>query len=162
MFCYKTLLQSASLVLLTLFYILLFSVHIVNVNVAKSSTVLDNLSVKKKYIYIFFVRVKAVIWETLCTCYFCSMSLSFFFAKALHFKRWVQGSPMTCALMVSSLRLSTCLIYDKWVQVIYCSLSWHWYIFETRNLLDRIDFIMFLVANEKQCLSVVLITRHFL
>ena len=46
--------------LLSLFYILLFSIHIVNVNVAKSSTVLDNLRMKKN-IYIFFVRVKAVI-----------------------------------------------------------------------------------------------------
>ena len=37
----------------SLFYILLFSVHIVNVNAAKSSTVLDNLSVNiYRYIYI--------------------------------------------------------------------------------------------------------------
>ena len=37
----------------------------------------------------------------------------FFFTKAPHFKWWLQGSPMTCALMVSSLRLSACFIYDK-------------------------------------------------
>ena len=53
-------------------------------------------------------------------------------------------------------------IYDKRAQVIYCSLSWHWYIFETSNLSDRIDFIMFPVANEKQRLSMALITRRFL
>ena len=39
---------------LSLFYILLFSVHIVNFNAAKSSTVLDNLSVNiHTYIYIY-------------------------------------------------------------------------------------------------------------
>ena len=39
----------------SLFYTLLFSVHIVNVNAAKSSTVLDNLIVNiYVYIYIFF------------------------------------------------------------------------------------------------------------
>ena len=37
----------------SLFYILLFSVHIVNVNAAKSSKGLDNLSVNI-YIYIYF------------------------------------------------------------------------------------------------------------
>ena len=37
----------------SLFYILLFSVHIVNVNEAKSNKGLDNLSVNI-YIYIFF------------------------------------------------------------------------------------------------------------
>ena len=80
----------------------------------------------------------------------------------LRFKRWVQGSPMTCALMVSSLMLSACFIYDKRARVIYFPLSWHWYIFETSNLSDRIGFIMFPVANEKQRLSVALITRRFL
>ena len=45
LFCYKTSLHSASLVSFSLFCILLFSVHIVNVNAAKSSTGLDNLSV---------------------------------------------------------------------------------------------------------------------
>ena len=38
----------------SLFYILLFSVHIVNVNAAESSTVLDNSSVKiHTYIYMY-------------------------------------------------------------------------------------------------------------
>ena len=37
----------------------------------------------------------------------------FFFTKALRFKQWVQGGPMTCALNVSSLRLSACFIYNK-------------------------------------------------
>ena len=111
-----------------------------------------------------------VMWETLRACYFRSTSLSctrflfffFFFTKALRFKRWMQGSLMTCALTISSLRLSACFIYDKRARVIYCSLRWHWYIFEKSNLSDRIDFIMFPVANEKQCLSVALITRRFL
>ena len=40
-------------------------------------------------------------------------SFFFFFTKAPHFKWWLQGSPMTCALMVSSLRLLACFIYDK-------------------------------------------------
>ena len=115
------------------------------------------------YIYMFFLRV--VIWETLRACYFHStcLSLTWFllFTKALRFKRWKLGSPKTCSLMVSSLRLSVCSIYDKRAWVIYCSLSWQWYIFETSNLSDRIDFIMFPVANEKQRLSVVLITRRF-
>ena len=38
--------------LFSLFYILLFSIHIVNVNVAKKGTVLGNLNVNK-YIYIY-------------------------------------------------------------------------------------------------------------
>ena len=69
-------------------------------------------------IYIFF-KVQVVIWETLHACYFRTTSLSrtwflfFFFTKAPHFKWWLQGSPMTCALMVSSLRLLACFIYDK-------------------------------------------------
>ena len=45
------------------------------------------------------------------------------------------------------------LFYDKRVWVIYCSLSWQWYIFETSNLSNRTDFIMFPVANEKRRLS---------
>ena len=64
--------------------------------------------------------------------------------------------------MVSSLRLSACFIYGERARVIYCSLSWHWYIFKTSNPSDRIDFIMFPVANEKQRLSVALKTRRFL
>ena len=66
---------------------------------------------------------------------------------------------MTCALMVSSLRPSACFIYDKRARVIYCS---HWCIFAPLHLSERIDFIMFPVANEKQRLSVALITRRFL
>ena len=106
-----------------------------------------------------------VIWETLRACYFRSTSLSrtrfLFFTKALRFKRRVKGSPMICALMISSLRPSACFIYDKRARVIYCSFSWHWYIFETSSLSDRINFIMFPVANEKQRLSVALIKRRF-
>ena len=66
------------------------------------------------------------------------------------------------ALMFSSLRLSACFIYDIRVWVIYCTLSWQWYIFETSSLSDRIGFIMFAVTNEKQCLSVAFLTGHFL
>ena len=113
-----------------------------------------------------WTQVQVVIWETLLACYFRSTSLSLtravrFFTKALRFKQWKLGSPMTCALMVSSLRLSACFIYDKRVWVIYCSLSWRWYIFETNNVSDKMGF-MFPVANEKQCVSVALITRRFL
>ena len=46
--------------------------------------------------------------------------------------------------------------------MIQCSLSRQKYIFETSNLSDRIDFIMFPVANEKKHLSVTLMTRRFL
>ena len=42
------------------------------------------------------------------------------FTKALRFKRWVRGSPLTCAIVVYSLRLSACFIYDKRARVIYC------------------------------------------
>ena len=48
----------------SLFYILLFSVHIVNVNAAKSSTVFYNLSVNIYiyiYIYIIVFKVQVVI-----------------------------------------------------------------------------------------------------
>ena len=62
--------------------------------------------------------------------------------------------------MVSFLRLSACYTYVERTWVIYCSLSWQWYIFKTSNLSERIDFIMFPVANEKQRLSVALITRR--
>ena len=41
------------------------------------------------------------------------LGIFFFFTKALRFKQWVQGGPMTCALNVSSLRLSACFIYNK-------------------------------------------------
>ena len=102
----------------SLFYILLFSVHIVDVNAAKSGSVLDNLRVNiYVYAYIHMFQVQVVIWETLCACYFRSTSLSLtrflFSTKALRFKRWKLGSPMTCALIVSSLRLSAFFIYDK-------------------------------------------------
>ena len=102
----------------SLFYILLFSVHIVDVNTAKSGSVLDNLRVNiYVYAYIHMFQVQVVIWETLRACYFRSTSLSLtrflFSTKALRFKRWKLGSPMTCALIVSSLRLSACFIYDK-------------------------------------------------
>ena len=53
LFCYKTSLHSASQVLFSLFYILLFSIHIVNVNMAKKGAVSDNLNVN---IYIFKFR----------------------------------------------------------------------------------------------------------
>ena len=39
--------------LFSLFYILLFSIHIVNVNVAKKGTVLGNLNVNKYIIYMY-------------------------------------------------------------------------------------------------------------
>ena len=102
----------------SLFYTLLFSVHIVDVNAAKNGSVLDNLRVNiYVYAYIHMFQVQVVIWETLCACYFRSTSLSLtrflFSTKALRFKRWKLGSPMTCALIVSSLRLSACFIYDK-------------------------------------------------
>ena len=98
------------------------------------------------YIYIFF-KFKVAILETLRVCYFRGTSLSrtrfLFFTKALRFKRWVQGSPMTCVLVISSLMLSACFIYDKRARAIYYSHSWHWYFFETSNLSDRIDLISF-------------------
>ena len=102
----------------SLFYILLFSVHIVDVNAAKNGSVLDNLRVNiYVYAYIHMFQVQVVIWETLRACYFLSTRLSLtrflFSTKALRFKRWKLGSPMTFALIVSSLRLSACFIYDK-------------------------------------------------
>ena len=63
----------------SLFYTLLFSVHIVNVNAAKSSTVLDNLSVniyRYLYTHIYFFKLKVAILETLRVCYFRGTSLS--------------------------------------------------------------------------------------
>ena len=89
------------------------------------------------------------------------LGIFFFFTKALRFKQWVQGGPMTCTLNVSSLRLSACFIYNKRAWVIYCSVSWHWYIFETSNLSDRIDFIMFPVSNEKQRLIEAFVTSVY-
>ena len=75
------------------------------------------------YIYIYFLFLRVVIWETLRACYFHSTSLSLtwflLFTKALRFKRWKLGSPMTFALMVSSLRLSVCFICDKRAWVIF-------------------------------------------
>ena len=64
------------------------------------------------YIYITVFKVQVVIWETLPTCYFHSTSLSptpflFFLPKNAFWTVGV-GIPMTCALMVSSLRLSAC------------------------------------------------------
>ena len=50
--------HSASLVFVSLFEILLFSVHTINVKAAKSGTGLDNLSVNIYiyiYIYIYFI-----------------------------------------------------------------------------------------------------------
>ena len=46
-----------------------------------------------------------------------------FFNQDFAFILWVLGSLMTCVLMVSSLRLSACFIFDKRAWVIYCSLS---------------------------------------
>ena len=66
-----------------------------------------------------------------------------FLTKILRLILWVLGSLMTCAFMASSLRLSACFIYDKRAWVIYCSLSWQWYIFETSNITDKIYFIIF-------------------
>ena len=88
--------------LVSCFYILLFSVYIVIVNTAKSGTGLDNLSVDIYiYIYLYF-KVQVVIREKLRAFYFRSTSLSLtrflFITKALRFKRWVQGSPVTFAL----------------------------------------------------------------
>ena len=101
-----------------------------------------------KNIYIFF-RVQVVIWETIRACYFRSTIelltrlVFFFLIKTLCFILWVLGSLMTCALMVSSLGLSTWFYYDKRAWVIYFSLSRQWYIFETSNHADKIDFILF-------------------
>ena len=64
----------------SLFYILLFSVHIVNVNAAKSSTVFITCPWTYIYIYIYIYiivfKVQVVIWESFPTCYFHSASLS--------------------------------------------------------------------------------------
>ena len=156
LFRYKTSLHSACLVFV------FFSLNPVvfcpycNVSTTRSGTVLNNLSLNIYiYIYIFFFFFQVVISETLRACYFRSTSLSLtrflFLTKALRFKLWVQGNTTICALMVSSLRPSACFIYDERAWVIYCSLSWQWYIFETSNLSDRIDLIIMLpVANEKQ------------
>ena len=62
-----------------------------------------------------------------------------FFNQALRFILWVLGSLMTCDLMVSSLRLSACFIFDKRAWVIYCSLSWQQYFFETSNLVGKMN-----------------------
>ena len=48
---------------------------------------------------------------------------------------------MTYALMVSSLRMLACFICNEQVWLLYCSLSWQWYIFETNNLADKIYFM---------------------
>ena len=61
---------------------------------------------------------------------------------------------MTCALMVSPLRLSAYFTITSVSNLLF--------IFETSNLSDRIDFIMFPVTNEKQRSSVALATRRFL
>ena len=69
-----------------------------------------------------------------------------FLAKTLRFILLMLGSLLLCALMVSSLGLSACFINDKRAWVIYCSLSWQWYIFNASNLwnlADKIYFIMF-------------------
>ena len=90
--------------LFSLFYILLFSVHIVNVNAAKSGTVLENSSVNiYTYIYIYtFFFLKSL-----------SLTRFLILPKLCVFNRWELGSPMTCVLMISSLRLLACFIYDK-------------------------------------------------
>ena len=72
-----------------------------------------------------------------------SLTRFVFLTKILRLILWVLGSLMTCAFMASSLRLSACFIYDKRAWVIYCSLSWQWYIFETSNIADKIYFIIF-------------------
>ena len=105
----------------SLFYSLLFSVHIVNVNTAKSCTVLDTYTYTyiQIYIYIFFFLSSGRNLRNI-TCllfpqheFLADWEFFFFFTKALRFKQWVQGGPMTCALNVSSLRLSACFIYNK-------------------------------------------------
>ena len=119
-----------------------------------------------KYICIFFLfKLQVVIWETLRARYFrrtnSSLSWFLFLPKNCLLNGGGEVFPWR-ALMFSSLRLSACFIYDIRVWVIYCTLSWQWYIFETSSLSDRIGFIMFAVANEKQRLSVVFLTGHFL
>ena len=56
--------------------------------------------------------------------------------------------------MVSPLRLSAYFTITSVSNLLF--------IFETSNLSDRIDFIMFPVTNEKQRSSVALATRRFL
>lgn len=75
------------------------------------------------------------------TCLCCKPRWSFL-TKMLCFVLWVLGSLITCALMVSSLRLLPYFIYNKQVWLFYCSLSWQWYNFETSNLADETFFIM--------------------
>ena len=156
LFRYRTSLNSASLVFVFFFLNPVVFCPYCNVNTARSSTVLDNLSLNIYiFFFLFFFYVQVVIWETSRACFFRSTSLSLtrflFLTKALRFKLWVQGNTTICAFMVSSLRLLACFIYDERAWVIYCSLSWQWYIFETSNLSDRIDLIIMLpVANEKQ------------
>ena len=91
-----------------------------------------------------------------------SLTRFVFLTEILRLILWVLGSLMTCAFMASSLRLSACFIYDKRAWVIYCSLSWQWYILKRVTLQTRFISSYFPVANEKQCLSVALITRRLL
>ena len=100
----------------SLFYILLFSVHLVNINAAKSGTVFYNLSMNK--------LVQVVIWETLRACYFrrTNSSLSWFLFLPKHCLLNSGGEVVPWrALMFPCLRLSACFIYDKRVWVIYCT-----------------------------------------
>ena len=77
-------------------------------------------------LFLYFFKVEVVIWETSRACYFRSTSLSLtrvlILIKELRFKRWELGRPMTCALMVSSLRLSACFVYDKPAWVLFTQL----------------------------------------
>ena len=87
----------------SLFYILLFSVHIVNVNAAKSSKVFITCPWTYIYIYIYIIvfKFQVVIWESFPTCYFHSASLSLtpflFLPKhcVLNGRSW--AFPITCA-----------------------------------------------------------------
>ena len=100
LFRYRTSLNSASLVFVFFFLNPVVFCSYCNVNTARGSTVLDNLSLNIYiYIYIFFFfffYVQVVIWETSRACYFRSTSLSLtrflFLTKALRFKLWVQGN----------------------------------------------------------------------
>ena len=60
--CYKHHYTALSWFSFSSLEILLFSVHIINVSVAKSGTVLDNLSMNI-YIYFFFLKFRAGSFE---------------------------------------------------------------------------------------------------
>ena len=129
-------LHSASLVFV--FFACIISV------ILRSGTVLDKLSVKKNiFFFLEFRCEKQYVLVISVARLSCWLGSFFFLIKTLCFLLWVLGSLMTSALMVSSLRLSTCFDYDKRAWVIYFSLSRQWYIFETSNHADKIGFILF-------------------